>query len=260
MSDPAPLRFTLQERTLLRHASEVSLLGATEDSVWVEEMYGDLWVAQHQIAPGIGIVASVDEDEGRATDLTPLDIAPEAIAPRRAWAALHLNVAGARHHGLREEDRLADVLRPLSIEDKFAVAAWLGVPAPSLLGLAERYVLAECPLTAADDLLLCMRLRFAIAVSRHIGTDGLACDYETRVGYVLQRWHAGDDAPPLEPWVNGLPGVPLERPMDVQRIGERLFIVEGGLGEHPATLAIVQVEGLPQPTDRAAELARKLYG
>ena len=260
MPNPIPLQFQIQHRFRLSHVSDVSLLAATEDAAWVEEMYGDLWVAQHQVDFEAGVIASADEDEGRATHLKPLDIPPEAFAPRRAWAALNLNLAGARQRGLREEDRLTDVLRPLSVADKFAVADWLGVPAPALLGLAERYVLAECPLTAPDDLLLCLRLRFAVAVPRHTEPDGFACDYESRVGYVMQRWHAGDDAPPFEASLNGLPGVPVHRPMDIQRLGDRLLVAEGGDGERPSALCVLLIEGLPPPSDRAAEAVRKLYG
>ena len=260
VAEPVLIQFALQHRIPLRHAGDVSLLAAREDEVWVEETYGDLWVAQHEVHVEVGLVASVDEDEGRAGDLKPLDIPAGAFAPRRAWAALRLNMVGARDHGLRDEDRLNDVLRPLSVEDKFAVAAWLGVPAPSLLGLAERYVLAECALAAPDDLLLCLRLRFAVAVPRHTGADGLACDYVSRVGYVLQRWHVGDDAPPLEGWLNGLPGAALKRPMDIQRIDDRLLVAEGSEGERAAALCVLQLEGLPPKADPAAELLRKLYG
>ena len=165
MSEPAALTFSLLHRVSLRHEGDVALLAADGDDVWAEEMYSGQWLAQYHVAIGRGILACADEDEGRAADLRPLNIPPDAAAPKRAWAAMGLNVAGARQHGLREDDRLADVLHPLSVADKFALADWLHVSPPALLGLAERYVLAECPLAAPDDLLLCCRLRVAVAVT-----------------------------------------------------------------------------------------------
>jgi hypothetical protein len=217
-------------------------------------------MAQHLLDFERGIVESADEDEGRALDLKPLVIPQRALGPQRAWTAMRLNFTGARHHGLREDDRLADVLRPLDVADKFAVASHLQIPPPSLLGIAESYVLAECNLTAPDDMLVCRRLRIAVAVPRQTGPDGLPYDYETREHFIVQRWQAGDDFPPLEHALAGVPGVPLQRPMDIMRLGDRLIVAEGGEGERVSAVCILQLAGLPPPPDRDAQLLKKLYG
>lgn len=260
MPDPMPLRFSLVRRVMLPHEGDVSLLALSENRLWVEEMYGDQWMAQHCLDLDGGIIASADEDEGRGVNLRPLALPADALTPRRAWAAMRLNYAGSRHRGLREEDRLSDVLHAVSVADKFALAAWLNITPPAVLGVAESYVLAECPLAAPDDLLLCRRLRVAVAVPRQTGDDGLPYDYETRTTFVLQRWLAGDDEPALEGALAGLDGVPLRRPMDCLRRGDRLYVAEGGETGQPAAVSVVEIAGLPAPPDREAELLKKLYG
>lgn len=260
MADPVPLRFSLIRRFALPHEGDASLLAVRGNQLWAEEMYGDQWLAQHELNLDGGIVASADEDEGRATNLKPLLMPDDAIAPRRAWATMRLNFAGARHRGLREADRLAEVLRAIPVAEKFALASSLKVDSPTVLGLAESYGLSECPLAAPDDWLLCRRLRIAVAVPRQIDEDGLPCDYETRTIFVLQRWTVGGDEPPLEPALAGLDGVTLHRPMDCLRDGERLLVAEGGAPGQPAAISLFQIIGLPAPRDRDAELLKKLYG
>lgn len=260
MADPVPLQFSLIRRIFLPHDGDASLLALSGNRLWAEEMYGDQWLAQHELDLDQGIVASADEDEGRRTDLKPLTIPDGAVAPRRAWATMRLNFAGARHRGLREEDRLAEVLHAIPVADKFALADWLQVASPAVLGIAESYVLAECPLAAPDDWLLCRRLRIAVAIPRQIDADGLPFDYEARTIFMLQRWTVGGDDPPLESALAGLDGVALHRPMDCLRDGERLLVAEGGAPGQPAAISLIQMAGLPAPRDRDAELLKKLYG
>ncbi|MBL8146170.1 MAG: hypothetical protein JNL34_07280 [Anaerolineae bacterium] len=260
MPDAVPLRFSLVRRFKLPHAGGVLLLALDGNRLWAEEMYGDQWMAQHCLDLDGGIIESADEDAGRAANLKPLSVPADSLAPRRAWAAMRLNYTGPRHRGLREEDRLTDILHAISVADKFALAGWLNLPPPAVLGVAESYVLAECPLAAPDDLLLCRRLRVAVAVPRQMGDDGLPFDYETRAIFVLQRWTAGDDEPPLESALAGLGGVPLRRPMDCLRRGDRLYVAEGGETDQPSAISIIEIRGLPAPPDREAELLKKLYG
>lgn len=260
MTPSAALRFTLIDRHPLRHAGDVCLLAATESSVWVEELYGDGWLAQHRLEFDGAFSASVDEDEGRAADLSPLPIPPGAIRPQRAWSALSLNHAGPRRRGLREEDRLLDLLPALPIADKLALAAYLGLPTPSVLGLTESFVLAESPLTDPADLLVCRRLRAAVVVPRQIGPDGLPFDYDTVEFHVLHPWTAAAEAPTLDTILAGLPGVPLVRPMDCLRLGNRLIVAEGGESGRLGTICVLAIDGLPPPDDPEQALLRKLYG
>ncbi|HYO88218.1 MAG TPA: hypothetical protein VER79_06185 [Candidatus Limnocylindrales bacterium] len=260
MFDTLPLTFTLRYRFPLRHSGDVGLLGATAESLWVEEMYGDGWLAQHRVEMDSTISASVDEDEGRAADLRPLLVAPEAVAPRRGWDAMGLNFAGARHRGLRAEDRLLDVIQSISVADKVALAAQMDVPMSALLGVAESYVLAECPLTGPTDMMVCRRLRIACAVPRQLGVDGLPFDYEARELLLLHRFDLQAEVPPLETLLNELPGIALQRPMDCLRLGDRLIVADGGAAERPSAVCVITIDGLPAPDSRTNTLFKKLYG
>lgn len=259
MTDSAPLTFTLLQRFPLRHAGDAGLLGAGADALWVEEMYGEGWMAQHQLALDGTISASVDEDEGRATDLSPLIIPPEAVIPRRGWNTMGLNFTGARRRGLREEDRLLDVLQPLGIADKAALSARLSLPMPSLLGIVESYVLAECALGEPTDWLVCRRLRVACAVPRQSDAEGLPFDYDTRELLLLHRFDTRAEPPPLETLLTE-PGVLLYRPMDCLRIGNHLIVADGGEHDRLSAICIIAIEGLPAPVSRTDALFRKLYG
>ncbi len=260
MTGSDALRFTLIQRHPLRHESDVCLLAATASSVWVEEVYGEGWLAQHCLSLDGTISASVDEDEGRAADLSPLPIPPGAARPQRAWAALSLNHAGPRRRGLREEDRLLDLLPALPVADKLALAAYLRVPPPSVLGLTESYVLAESTLTGPADLLVCRRLRAALAVPRQIGPDGLPFDYDTVELHVLHRWSTSAEPPALETLLAGLPAAPLVRPMDCMRLGRQLLVAEGSEAGRPGAICVLAIDGLPSPDDPEHDLRRKLYG
>jgi hypothetical protein len=260
MSEHERLHFSLLFRHPLRHAGAVGLLGATRDSVWAEEVYGEGWVAQHRIGIEDGVRASVDEDEGRATGLKPLAIADEAVLPRRGWDTMGLNFAGARHHGLREEDRLLDVAQSISVAGRFALAERLHLPAPTLLGIAESYVLAEAPLTGPTDWLVCRRLRIAHAVPRQTGADGLPFDYDTRELLLLHRYDTQAEPPPLEALLADPAGAELRRPMDCVRLGDRLIVAEGGHDEEASAVCILAIDGLPAPVSRTDALFRKLYG
>jgi hypothetical protein len=260
MSEPRDLQFSLLCRHPLAHAGDVGILGVTSDSVWAEEVYGEGWVAQHQVGIDDGIRASVDEDEGRATGLKPLSIAPEAVVPRRGWDTMGLNFAGARRHGLREEDRLLDVVQSLRPGDRFALAEHLRLPAPTLLGIAESYVLAEAPLTGPTDWLVCRRLRIAHAVERQTGADGLPFDYDTRELLLLHRCDTQAELPPLEALLADAAGTGLRRPMDCVRLGDRLIVAEGGYNAVPGAICVIAIDGLPAPVSRTDAIYRKLYG
>lgn len=261
MIDPVSLTFTLLRRFPLRHTGDTGLLGAGDDALWVEEIYGDGWMAQHQLALDGTISASVDEDEGRITDLSPLIIPPEATIPRRGWNTMGLNFTGARRRGLREEDRLLDVLRPLSIAGKAALSARLDIPIPNLLGIAESYVLAECALSGPTDWLVCRRLRIAHTVPRQLDVGGLPFDYDTRELLLLHRFDTRSEPAPLEILLAG-PGadITLYRPMDCLRTGDQLIVADGGGHDRPSAVCVIAIEGLPAPVSRTDALFRKLYG
>ena len=260
MPSVVPLTYTQRYHVSFHHEGDVALLAASDAGIWAEEVYGDGWMAQHRLDEDGAIVESVDEDEGRRADLRPLTIPSTAVHPRRAWASMHLNIAGARHRGLREADRLMDVVHSLPIADKLAVAAHLAIEPFAVLGIAESYVLAECALTAPNDLMICRRLRIAVAVPAQVGADGLPFDYDTRELYLLQRWRLSDEAPPLAYDLNGLPGVPMVRPMDLLRCGDILFVGEGGAPGRASAVRALRIGGLPPPEDSEAALLRKLYG
>ena len=134
----------------LQHNGDCSLIGVAPDlTIYVEEVYGEEgWLAQLALTLEGTILATVDENYGAETELSPLALPVKLVEPQRGWHTMALNFTGARHLGLRGPERLDDLVRPFSIPEKIALihVLELDILPPMLLGLAESYVLAESPL------------------------------------------------------------------------------------------------------------------
>src|SRR5690606_21763415 len=84
--DSVRLQIDFQRTLTLDHDGDCSLLGMSADgTVYVEEIYGDGWLAQHAFAADGTRVASIDEDEGRRDDLRPLALPPDILRPQPGW-------------------------------------------------------------------------------------------------------------------------------------------------------------------------------
>lgn len=249
----------------LRHTGDCSLIGYSPgaDRLYLEESYGaDGWLAQSAYALDGTLSASVDEDFGRVRTLTPLPVPADLVRPGRVWATMKLNFTGARQRGRRALERIDDLVRPLTLPDKIALVARLGLAIlpPQLLGLAESYVLAEAALRP-QLFVVCRRLRFAyVFPDTRTDSDGSPYDYDTHVVHTVHLIDLHDDAEPaLTDLLAPFGGVTLRRPLDCLLHDHRLIVAEGGDGQQPGCVHIWQVDDLPPVTDPIERLKQRLY-
>jgi len=177
--------------------------------VIVEIMYGpvgtDEWLAQYVISSDGAVIDSRDEDYGRTADFEPFALAEVPNSPPiRLEVAHNLVFAGGRWRGLRETDRLADVLHGLSISEKMAIGSLFtthGITG-SILGMVESRILATAWITERW-VLLCRQIRVAVSVPFSRDVNGVPFDYDSYSLYFVQ-WL--DNHQPLEE-----PGPPLDQ-------------------------------------------------
>lgn len=220
----------------LRYTGDCSLLGVTSDlTVYVEESYTEYcWIAQHAIRPDGTIQQSADEQHGLRPGAL-LTLPADLTRPDARAAALRRNFTGPRLRGLREPERVTEMVRPLTVMDKLRLAETLRLtfPAPLLLGVAEDVVLAGARLTATTTL-LCRRVRLAYALPQpQRDTDGTPYDYDTLTYHTAQLHDQAvddDDAPPPPGLTTALdaPGEPVLRPLDCLVAHGHLFIADAG--------------------------------
>lgn len=247
----------------LRHHGDCTLLGVTRDlTIYAEEIYGDDGlIAQHALTVEGTTLATVDEAESDDAELHPLDLPPDAIKAKTCWQTMALNFAGPRHRGMREPERTSDLVRPLSIQEKMALVnhLQLDVLPPLLLGIAESYVLAEAQIIAPNLYFVCRRVRLAVALTEaQTDADGYPYDYDTLVFYIA-HFYRRDEEPNLINILADLVSTSLRRPMDCLRVGDRLFIADGGEADHPSAIHVWQLE-LPEELTEEEKLNKKLYG
>ncbi len=258
------LRFESIATFPLSHAGDCSLLGVGGDgSLFVEEIYGDGWVAQHALSADGTLIASVDEQNGDATDLQPLPLPDDLKQPHAGWHTMPLNFSGPRQRGLREPERVLELVKPLTFAEKLLLHQRyaLDVP-PLLLGLAESYVMAEAPLAGAWLFVVCRRIRVAAALPQPEHDEGgAAYDYDTRVLYLAHLFDRASDEPPtlLDPETD-LISPALKRPMDCLVAGDRLYVADGGENERLSTIHIFQTHDIPSRPSSDDRQLKKLYG
>ncbi|MCK6580145.1 MAG: hypothetical protein L6Q98_18800 [Anaerolineae bacterium] len=254
----------------LRHPGDCSLLGVTPDlSIYAEEIYGsDGWIAQHCLSPSGEFLESIDESEDNAgrqgASVTPLALPDVAVRSSSGWQTMWLNFAGPRHRGMRVLERIDDLVRPFSIQDRIHLSQHpaLVMPPPMVLGLAESYVLAEMRTAIPGVYFVCRRLRIAhLVVPPGVDEMGEPFDYDTRVIYAAHfaaRSAALDDS--LIAQMQPLPGVSLMRPMDCVITGDHLLVADGGEGERVSAIHLWQLS-YPVPILTAEEQRlKRIYG
>ena len=250
----------------LLHHGDCSLLGvSTNLTLYVEEIYGDDgWLAQHALSFDGTVLASVDESSGAAQDLTPLQLPDDLIEPHRGWHTMSLNFTGPRHRGLRGPERLDDLVRPITVQDRFALVKQLKleIPPPMLLGLAESYVIAEASIEYPHLFLVCRRLRLAYALpEEQVDDDGEPYNYDTIVRYAAHIVDtSAEQELPLSELLRDLPGAAFCRPMDCLLYNERLFIADGGNSERSSAVHIWRLRRMEHETRDDDTLRRRLYG
>lgn len=218
----------------LNHYGDCALIGVDAAGRVAIEEYNDDWLAQYVFDEDGDLVAVCDEDEGRVVEPEPIPGLELFNAPPPVGHAAILNYTGARWRGLREEERVADMAKPLTIPEKMALTR-LGIPSP-ILGLAESYVLAEAPITERLSVTV-RRLRVAFAVPPNEDENGDAYNYDSLPIYLAQWFDTESDEAPLDQGVIAIG----TRPMDVQFNGRRLFIADGGEFPRHSALHIYEV-------------------
>ncbi|MBZ0295558.1 MAG: hypothetical protein K8L99_23575 [Anaerolineae bacterium] len=220
-------------------------------TIYIEEVY-DGWIAQHAINCHGEVLASVDEDFGRQPRPTLLSLPARGKKPTPPTVSRALNFHGPRQQGMREDERIADMVRPLSIESKLWLTKKLALSMPPflLLGVAESHVLAEARLLT-DEFVVCRRLRLAYALQQpKIGTDQQPYDYDTLVLYVAHLYNgaANDTELPVEQVFLDWPEVDLQRPVDCLVYQDHLFIAECGMDDKRASVHVWQIQRHPEVT------------
>ncbi|PJF26140.1 MAG: hypothetical protein CUN53_09220 [Phototrophicales bacterium] len=249
----------------LRYAGDCTLLGVSADhQIYVEEIYGEQgWIAQHQIDMERGIIASLDEESEARTLLDPLP--SDVIQPQSCWNTMKLNYAGPRWRGLREPERLLEMLRPISTADKIEVVKLLGLslPPPMLLGVAESYVLSEACVLPPDVFFVCRRVRLAIALETvKVDEEGLPYDYDTLAIHTAHFYdRAADSEPALLDALTTLPGARLRNPMDCIVHDDYLFVSDSARGDSqtPSQVHVWRIE-IPDDARHTPSEEERLYG
>lgn len=197
----------------LAHTGDCGLIGIAADlTIYAEEMYGeDGWLAQHALKLSEKTIAFSDENSGLNRDFEILQLPDDLARSQPCKHTTALNFGGARHRGMREPERIAELVRPLTIQTKMTLIERLklNIMPPMLLGIAESYVLAEAPLMSPDVFMVCRRLRLAYILTQvKADADHQPYDYDTLVLYIAHDYNPSiDDEIPPERALAGLPGV-----------------------------------------------------
>lgn len=231
----------------LQYNEDCNILGVTpERKLYVEESYSpDAWIAQHLYQLDGTHIKSVDEDFGKNTALSPLDLPPTLIRPKPGWHCMSLNFTGPRHRGLRGPERIVETVRSLAIQSKMAFAERfnLQLPPPMILGLAESYITSEIELIRPHLYFVCRRVRIAYALPKQqFDSDGEPYDYDTKVIYLAHFYdkdHGFD--PPIDSYFDALPDIQLNRPMDCLLYDNHLIIADGGNGIISSRIHIFEI-------------------
>ena len=217
----------------LTHNGDCHLLGMSADgTLYVEELYGsEDWFARHAITLQGQWIHSADEEDGQNIDLVPFDLPQDLQRPTSPQYAHRLNFSGPRWRGLREAERIADLVRPFTIPTRMTLGQRLGIAPPLLLGIAESRVLAEALLTPPDQVLVCRRVRIAYALeTTEHDAEHQPYDYDTIPIFIAHPYHIMSGELDVEPDIAfaGLPGVDLLRPMDCLVANGYLCVADGG--------------------------------
>jgi len=241
----------------LHHEGDCGLMGVTRDlTIYAEEYYTtDWWICQHRLTLN-GIIESIDEDFGRVRQVSPL-VLPEVVAHTQpGWHTKTLNFSGARHRGMREAERVGDVVRELTVSEKMLVAERLNlpVPPPMILGLAESYVFSEAAIVYPQWFMVCRRLRVAYRLPEvRYDTDQQPYDYDSRVLYVA---HLYDKSAlrelALAELIDTLPGASLYRPTDCIAAYGHLIIADSGGTSRKNRVHVWQIITPPPPDEEEA--------
>jgi hypothetical protein len=227
----------------LRHDGDCKILGITPQmALYVEEIYGDDdWLAQYSLTLDNHITRLADEDHGENTRFSRLTLPADLIRPAPITTSAALNFTGPRQRGLREPERIHEIVRPLTIATRMQVIQQLGLDLlpPMLLGIAESMVIAEALI---PPMLVCRRLRLDYALTTpQRDSSGQPYVYDTLVLHVAHVYETDEIELPPETVFAGLPGVTLLRPMDCLVYNDTLIVADGGTSQHNSQIHVWQI-------------------
>lgn len=223
---------------LLQYSGDCRLLGVTPDlRLYTEETYGEDWFAQYELDLSGARLQSADEHYGE-NEVRPIPLPANTVQPQPIIHSQSLHFSGPRYRGMREVEKIADMVQPMTVIEKMGVIQHLnlGIPAMMLMGVGESTVLAEAEI-APEQFLVCRRLRLVLALAEiHHDKEG-PYDYDSVTLYLAQVYDAKTDTtPPLAESLGTFGGIKLNRPMDCLITQGYLFMADGGTAE--ATNAI----------------------
>lgn len=225
----------------LHHNGDCKLLGiAEEGSIFVEELYGeDDWLAQHRLTLDQGIVDTVDENHGKNLHIHPLSLPDTLEQPISKIARKWLNYTGARLRGIREEERIEEIVLPLSIEDKIELVDYMewDIEPMQLIGIAESTVLASAYLPD-ETLVVCRRVR----VVYHLRKATPTYDYDALEIYLLHDVLPDDDIADIVDCLNDDDNLDVLRPMDCMYYDGYLYVADGGEDDDLSAIHIFEYQ------------------
>ena len=225
----------------LHYAGDCHLRGiASNGQIYAEEIYGeDDWLAQHRLHPTNGIIETIDEASGNNLNLAQIPLPDSITKPTRTSCCPALHFTGARLRGMRIDERIEELVYPLSMEDKIQLTdfmEWDHHPT-QLIGLAESTVLAHVIISTIETF-VCRRLRIAYRLKNPMPSY----DYDSLDVYLFHRYNPLDDVmPELVDCLNDVDDVVLLRPMDCLVVDGRLYIADGGENDEPCAIHIFNI-------------------
>ena len=216
----------------LLYEGDCKLLAVTREGlIYAEELYGDEdWLAQHKISIEDGILESIDELAGDNPDITPFKLPASAILPSSKSCCDALTFTGARLQGMQSDEPIAEIVLPLSIEDKIELVDYMewDILPMQIIGIAESVVLSHTRL-ADGQLMVCRRVRIAYRLTEEADNKGVPYDYDSLDIYLLHEFDPDDDdLPELVDCLNEIEDVELLRPMDCLYHDGKLYVADGG--------------------------------
>jgi hypothetical protein len=219
----------------LQHHGDCALLGVRPDlTLYAEEIYGeDDDLSRCALRLNGKFFDCVEEGAFGVHQV--LALSADLIDPRPVQHTHALNFSLGLQRGRREDERIAQVVHALTLQEKMAVTRYMGlnIMPPLMLGIVESVVLAEALWQAPSHYLVCRRFRFAYALTQpRTDTHGQQYDYDTLTMHVAYIHPIGADEYPLDKlledsqtlWGN----VKLYRPMDCLIYQDHLFVADGG--------------------------------
>lgn len=247
---PENYSFTIEQTYPLRYWGVPYFAGfAPDGTLYLDEVYGDEdWLARYALRPTRVFECIGDENDGTAsrTSIPPLPASIHRPHPPRLPSGFEFG--GSRIRGLRAEERIQDLVHPLTAAEKIALASRLrlNLPPPAILGLAERIVRGAAVLPTGGWI-ACVGMRIAYGLmSPRLGPNGDRIDYDSLWINILMG-----DTPTDEPDLVDVLSSPLAaattNPVDCCLQGSQLYVVEGGINEQPGVLHIGTITSKSEP-------------